>query len=344
MCGSDGVTYTNNCVLECTSKEREARELTSVSRVDSDKCSECVCQDIDMPVCTLGGITYPNECELSCENTRRIRENKSIIYLAYRTACIGPPCTLCTNIAAPVCGTDNVLYRSQCVLDCASANARNGGYPQDISLKNVGACLDGCLCPTKEEPVCGSDGRVYDNLCYLACENRKNLYSTYTDVTVANRNICDNCQCPSVIEPVCGSDGKTEPRTFGNACQMDCIAKRDNNPYLKVIRKGPCPKCFCTEVASPVCGTNHKTYRNECELRCASNNVRSGDNPISIFHVGACQKFQCECSHCSGDYIPLCGSDGRTYWNLCWLKCNNECRTPASQISIVSQGSCTKFD
>lgn len=347
VCGSDGVTYTNECLLACINDELRTRGLTPIVKMnDHSQCANCTCLDIDVPVCTMDGVTYPNECELYCENRRQILQKKPITYLAYRSSCIGPACSYCPITAAPVCGTDNVLYRNQCVLGCANTNSISGGFPQGISLKNYGACLDGCICPKKLEPVCGSDGNIYDNLCYLECQNRKQTYSKHPNIAVANRNICANCQCPSDIDPVCGSDGLLEPRTFQNTCVLDCIAKRSNNPYLKVISKGPCPKCFCTGVTSLVCGTNQKTYRNECELRCANDNVPKGGNPISIFYGGACQEVFCDCSLCSNEYVPLCGSDGRTYWNVCWLNCSNGCRKRdgVAQITINREGSCSKFD
>ncbi|XP_064073968.1 serine protease inhibitor dipetalogastin-like [Vanessa tameamea] len=341
VCGSDGITYYNQCLLNCTSNENENKGLAPIVPQDESKCTPYICQNVDLPVCTLDGVTYPNECELTYENFKRLKQNQPIIYLAYRTSCIGPPCG-CTTLASPVCGTNNVLYRNQCVLDCAAIHTKlNGDLP--IGFQNVGTCLNGCQCPKKMEPVCGSDSVVYDNLCFIECQNRITSNSKTPAVTVANRNICELCNCPATLSPVCGSDGIMEPKTYQNPCHLDCDAKRLRNPYLKMISKGPCPNCYCTDVYSPVCGTNHKTYSNSCELRCDNKMNPKMNNTLSIFHDGECKNDYCDCSHCPGDYQPICGSDNVTYWNLCSLNCNNDCnkRKSSPEIYFARRGSCS---
>ena len=49
----------------------------------------------------------------------------------------------------------------------------------------------------------------------------------------------------------------------------------------------------------------------------------------------------CECPTCNLHYTPVCGSDGVTYSNECFLRkasCDKE-----EEISVVSQGSCSKL-
>lgn len=289
VCGSDGLTYQNKCILESTSKENKYKGLPPIDAVDESKCTECKCKYVDLPVCTLDGVTYPNECELSCENQRRIQSNQSIIYLAYRRPCLGPSCG-CSTIASPVCGTDNVLYRNRCVLECAAYIDRiNGYYP--VEFKNAGACLDRCQCPDKLEPVCGSDTIIYDNLCELTCENSRYSHSKNPVLTVAHSNICFVCDCPTTIDPVCGSDGKMKPKTYQNPCHLNCEAKHLRNPYLKEISSGPCPKYYCTDVDSPVCGTDNKTYKNLCSLRSINDNVPE-DKRADIYYYGKCKDHE----------------------------------------------------
>ncbi|OWR45992.1 seminal fluid protein HACP002 [Danaus plexippus plexippus] len=316
VCGTDGVTFINKCLLDCTN-DRNARltdGLPHISIAPDDQCSGCVCLNLNVPVCSLNGVTYDDECALSCENRNRIRDNQTIVYLAYRAACNGPPCP-CTNVAAPVCGTDNILYRNQCVLECASSNAQAKNLPA-IELQNNGACLDGCLCPKTVEPVCGTDGRIYDNLCTFECQNKKLSNSQNEPLKIANPFTCRECACRKVFEPVCGTDGRTYP----NKCEIQCASFRRRDPFLQIVSQGPCPECFCKDEFYPVCGTDHKTYKNDCELRCANNKLSAGEQLISIFYQGQCMEYNCDCN-CDSEYQPVCGIDNRSYWNLCFLNC-----------------------
>ncbi|XP_045763693.1 serine protease inhibitor dipetalogastin-like [Maniola jurtina] len=345
VCGSDGVTYTNRCLLECYSNNGDKTGQPPVTEcTDGVTCSDCVCQSIHLPVCSMSGQTYPNECELSCENHRRAQGKRPLEYLAYRAACLGPPGE-CSTIASPVCGSDNIQYRNLCELNCANGNAKTKGLPP-IEFKNVGACLDACQCPDMQYPVCGSDGIQYDNLCEIACQNRQQNCSLSGPVMPAPTKTCQPCICSAEYNPVCGSDrtyGELEARTFSSPCELNCEAKRTNNPNLRVIGFGECPSCFCTGQYLPVCGTDCQTYTNECELRCANNRRPKSDPAISMFHSGPCQVEDCDCSHCDTEYMPVCGSDDLTYWNLCWLNCNSDCSKKQSgkQIYMAKRGSCS---
>ncbi|XP_034825525.2 serine protease inhibitor dipetalogastin-like [Maniola hyperantus] len=341
VCGSDGVTYTNQCLLECYSNNGVKKGKPPVTEcTDGVTCSDCVCQSIYLPVCSMSGQTYPNECELSCENHRRAQEKRSLEYLAYRAACLGPPCD-CSTTASPVCGSDNVQYRNLCELNCANGNAKTKGL-RPIVFKNVGACLDACQCPDLKNYICANDGIQYDNLCEIACQNRKQTCSLSGPIVPTPTKICIPCMCPLVYNPVCATDGELEPRTFPNPCELHCEAERTNNPSLSIIAFGFCSSCFCTEQYLPVCGTDCKTYSNECELRCANNRRPKGDF-ISVFHYGPCEVEDCDCSHCETQYMPVCGSDGVTYWNMSWLNCNSDCSKKRSgqQIFLAKRGSCS---
>ena len=49
----------------------------------------------------------------------------------------------------------------------------------------------------------------------------------------------------------------------------------------------------------------------------------------------------CECPTCNLHYTPVCGSDGVTYSNECFLRkasCDKE-----EDIAVVNEGSCSKF-
>ncbi|XP_050681743.1 serine protease inhibitor dipetalogastin [Leptidea sinapis] len=261
VCGSDDITYMNDCILQYTSN---VYQNLKIIKSHDGECSSCICQPVNLPVCTLEGLTYANECELGCDNIKRIQDNKPILYLAYRSSCLGSSAG-CTDIAAPVCGSDDVLYRNKCVLDTASAYYRKKGLPE-IKLKNNGACLDGCLCPTDKQPTCGSDGYLYDNPCFLACKNKKYSYSANSIIKIVDSSVCESCICNTIHSPVCGSDGKI----YDNPCKLNCEANRRGDTTLVVVSFNKCSECYCTDEESPVCGTDLKTYQNDCLLRCES--------------------------------------------------------------------------
>ena len=83
---------------------------------------------------------------------------------------------------------------------------------------------------------------------------------------------------------------------------------KDDIIYQFLDSRGPCSRRYC----------NTNSY-------C----VESGDLAY------------CECPTCNLHYTPVCGSDGVTYSNECFLRkasCDKE-----EEISVVSQGSCSKL-
>ncbi|XP_045617354.1 four-domain proteases inhibitor [Procambarus clarkii] len=92
-------------------------------------------------------------------------------------------------------------------------------------------CKKGC--PKNIDPVCGSDGVTYSNLCLL-----ENAQCDDPTLSLQYDGPCKEEKCPNgcnkKLDPVCGSDGNT----YGNLCLLKIAICED--PTISLAYKGEC--------------------------------------------------------------------------------------------------------
>ncbi|CAI5743106.1 unnamed protein product [Hyaloperonospora brassicae] len=161
VCGSDGITYGNGCLLEIAQCESGGTVTQtsegqcpdpSPSSGPSDTFSDYpdLCAETFEPVCGSDGVTHNNSCLL-----RAIASYVPSLTLAYEGACktvegssaanetttdsgkdVASCPDVCPAVFDPVCGSDDITYGSECKLEVASCNN------PDLHLTKVsnGAC------------------------------------------------------------------------------------------------------------------------------------------------------------------------------------------------------------
>ncbi|XP_022252834.1 uncharacterized protein LOC111088118 [Limulus polyphemus] len=180
-------------------------------------------------------------------------------------------------------------------------------------------CPKDCPITEGQVAVCGTNGKVYDSLCFLQKEN------CGSDVKVGSWEFCrgQHHLCPStcldIYEPVCSEDSII----YRNPCIMqrqNCgkeVKTQDlKNCYIqhREFRSyDPCPQ-QCLEVYDPTCGSDGRVYFNECYLR-----KKTCGEGIRVVDMKQCVQVR----DCPRICVPfpevVCGSDGKLYLNECRL-------------------------
>ncbi|CAK1540067.1 unnamed protein product [Leptosia nina] len=250
VCGSDGKTYDNPCLLH-----RAA-------------CLE----NRDIRVAYMGGCGIENPCALaSCP---------------WGGACVARggsaqcSCPVCDSNLAPVCASDHNTYGSECkmrmhacqsgigehelkvlyngtCLTCSDIVCQGGGDCEvdSESGRPICRCNHNCTEPKVTDVVCGNDGQTYSSQCALdsaACREQNDLRLAYN----GDCALCEEVQCSYGAHCVAGEC----------LCPTDCTGA----PH------------------EPVCGSTMQTYPNECELQKAACGVPPPTKLHVIFY-GDCK-------------------------------------------------------
>jgi hypothetical protein len=318
VCGRDGKTYGNRCLLECAGVALQGEGVCLASaggcalNCASDQdcgvsgvicrngfCEPEGCQP-GQPVCGTDGVTYPSSCEVPwCRD----------IGVAAAGACCR-----CPEVYAPVCAGDGRSYPNLCAARCAGVSVMSEGPCPGSCLPTV--CALSCPFGYRRDPATGCE--VCACLPGPPCSIDADCPSP--------RQRClsgacqESCVCTNQYHPVCGTDG----RNYLSPCHAACAGAgvlSEGECTRTAVTRDPCRDlCPAGEGAPQVCGADGVTYDNACAA------CRAG---VLAFARGVCSPPPCGCE---STFAPVCSTDGVTYANLCLAQCQG--------AAIASEGAC----
>ncbi|XP_049834281.1 serine protease inhibitor dipetalogastin [Schistocerca gregaria] len=347
VCASDGNVYASSCRMKLATCGQGVVRADKKFCQTTRHCRES-CWRVSKPICGSDGKIYSNSCRMKAKNCGKHVFEVPMAFcvagdrLASPSSAKDCPLSCQGQPLKPTCGSDGAVYRSDCELRMLNCGAQGRRKISRVDIEKCRPRIQRCeklACSDNSTrgPVCGSDANTYDDVCKLQKE------ACLKGILMAHVGNCsdltakDECpeECPDTEDkPVCASDG--------NVYRSECIMRRETcGQKVVAVPLHHCrttERCndICDEESAFVCGSDNKFYRNECEMRRSNCGKHVYAVPLkrclSGFVFRGCQKI------CPPHYDPVCGTDGKTYSNECFLELEN-CRS-RSLVSKAHLGRC----
>ncbi|GIL57343.1 hypothetical protein Vafri_12604 [Volvox africanus] len=342
VCGSDGVTYANNCTAAC--------QLGQDGAWTAGECEEpCSCTREYNPVCGSNGKTYANKCMAACELDVNSAWTEGTCEAPNASIgcpddasvqCFADPCAVSSCPADPTARClanycQHGTFQGEPVGPCEAVYVDRSGRRVNCSAQPD---CNSSMCMLTYDPVCGKNNKTYSNSCEARCANQEVAYKGVCTlrlprcvpgsprVMCTTPSPCETSTCPSVpdakcIVMPCTSTYRGNELPACSAIWYDITMGVLNSTSCTQAppqgsSQAPPPllmqSCSCPYTYEPVCGLFNRTYRtfpNSCAASCV--------DVTDVKKAGKCQ-------HCNGlectigkknDFCILNAPNGTQCWS-----------------------------
>ncbi|KAF4521567.1 hypothetical protein B566_EDAN001287 [Ephemera danica] len=251
---------------------------------------------------------------------------------------------ICPASGEPVCGSDGIIYPSDCEMrkKTCGKGVRVAREDENLCRRAAGSKCEH-RCAKEADPVCGADGRTYINACLMSVEScRTEVHQSHLGPcsnSTAHRESCPvSCAIAPNDGPICGSDGNV----YKNTCLMKLLTcgqgvVRTNKKYCQTTRH--CKEA-CWRVSKPVCGSDGVIYSNICRMKSKNCGRHVFEVPMRYClsqERNAASVASCPLS-CDGEKKELvCGSDNNVYGSECemrMLTCGSQSKRRVTKVDF----------
>lgn len=236
VCSTNGTVFKNKCSSDCQKAKVRWKCGKRSQAACANECAAaaaggdgggCTCSAANAPVCSKEGKVFTNSCKAQCaragvrwrcgwRSSGRCKED--CLEAANQSTWNG--CS-CSKAFSPVCATNGKVYSNNCYAKCKGATKRfQCGLLRDCEGDCKALTKPGCSCHPSYAPVCGKNGKLYDNGCFAKCDQSGKRFACGKNLRRCAKEC--KCGCDQSRAPVCTSSG----RVFANECLAKCAKSK----------------------------------------------------------------------------------------------------------------------